>query len=749
MRLRGGRAERLLGLAIPVDDQLEYLGRLEFGVEVDGDGHRGDRAGSPPLRRHPRGGPDRGGRAGSTATPRTCRRPSRRRPPAGGLLTREQRLRRRAEDLARDLGFDGVVTLSLIDPGEAERLRLGDEDPRAQPIAISNPLSGEHSVLRTTLLGGLLDVARYNLARGAHAVALCESGRAYLRAGEPVGGGHARAAASPATVPRPRTSPGGSRAWPAARRPATAGGASRRSRTSTRSRGRSRASPRGLGCSVEVEPSTEPFLAPGRAGRVLVGRRRGGLGRGDPPAGLPGLGPRGRDRIRARPRAAGGRLADRQRALRGRDHLSGGGAGHRRRRRRGGRGGAGARGRGRGRRRAPAVDRGLRPLPRRAARGGGTRASPCGWSSAPPTGPSPTRRSRSCASGSRRRWPRSEGSLRELTSSRPGWWSPGASGYAGALAAELVWRHPRLELAAATSRTEAGTRLDRLYPRYRCPIELTELDLTLLEDVDAAIVAYPHGAAAPVVAEMRGLGLQVVDLSADFRLVDAAIYERWYAPARRARAARQRGLRAHRARPRPDPRRPSWSPTPAAIRPRRCWRWRRWPSAGCCARSIVDAKSGVSGAGPGRGSRPRSSTWPRTSSPYGVDGHRHLPEIEQELRRLRAPTSPVTLRPAPAADRPGAAGELLRRPEREPADGARGAVRRALRRRAVRRGDRVAARACARSATRTSAGSTPRRSASGRAVVFAAIDNLWKGAAGQAIQNLNLMLGLDEAEGLR
>ena len=106
----------------------------------------------------------------------------------------------------------------------------------------------------------------------------------------------------------------------------------------------------------------------------------------------------------------------------------------------------------------------------------------------------------------------------------------GASGYAGALAAELVWRHPQLELAAATARSEVGTRFDRLYPRYRCPIELTELDLSLLEDVDAAIVAYPHAAAAPVVAEMRGMGLQVVDLSADFRLVDAAIYEFWYGP---------------------------------------------------------------------------------------------------------------------------------------------------------------------------------------------------------------------------
>ena len=87
----------------------------------------------------------------------------------------------------------------------------------------------------------------------------------------------------------------------------------------------------------------------------------------------------------------------------------------------------------------------------------------------------------------------------------------GASGYAGALAAELVWRHPRLERVAATSRADAGTPLNRLYPRYRCPVELTELELGLLEDVDAAIVCDPHGAAAPVVAELRGMGLTVVD----------------------------------------------------------------------------------------------------------------------------------------------------------------------------------------------------------------------------------------------
>ena len=66
--------------------------------------------------------------------------------------------------------------------------------------------------------------------------------------------------------------------------------------------------------------------------------------------------------------------------------------------------------------------------------------------------------------------------------------------------------------------------------RHRVPVVLTELDLDAADSVDAAIVAYPHGAAAPVVAELRGLGALVVDLSADFRLRELPEYERWYGP---------------------------------------------------------------------------------------------------------------------------------------------------------------------------------------------------------------------------
>src|SRR5919206_2447498 len=102
----------------------------------------------------------------------------------------------------------------------------------------------------------------------------------------------------------------------------------------------------------------------------------------------------------------------------------------------------------------------------------------------------------------------------------------GAAGYAGAVAAGLVHRHPELELTHVTARSDAGARLDELHPRTRVPLVLEEPSTEL--DVDAAIVAYPHGAAAPVVAELVARGVRVVDLSADFRLHDLATYHDWY-----------------------------------------------------------------------------------------------------------------------------------------------------------------------------------------------------------------------------
>jgi N-acetyl-gamma-glutamyl-phosphate reductase len=322
----------------------------------------------------------------------------------------------------------------------------------------------------------------------------------------------------------------------------------------------------------------------------------------------------------------------------------------------------------------------------------------------------------------------------------------GASGYAGALAAALVWRHPRLELAAATSRGEAGTRLDRLYPRHRVPVELAQLDLDQATTYDAALVAYPHGAAAELVSQLRGAGLPVVDISADFRLHDLATYERTYgdhgAPGLvgeavygltelHREAIRRAKLIAN----------PGCYPTAAllALAP--------LAEAGLVQDVVISAASGVSGAGRGGGERLAFVTVAENFSPYAVEGHRHAPEIVQELGRLGG-SAAVSFVPhllpldqgLLASCYVGLTGDVgegelrslyeeryAEEPFVELVDSPPGV-------RDVR--DTNLCRLCV------------SLDAAGRALVFAAIDNLWKGAAGQAIQNLNLMLGLPETEGL-
>ncbi len=191
-----------------------------------------------------------------------------------GRLTREQLMRRRAEDVMRDLGFDALVTLSVTGPETAARLRLSPEEPRGAPIAVANPLSQEFSRLRTTLLSSLLDAARYNLAHGAERVALFESGRAYLREGErstgALGGEFAGRQPAPAYEPHrigavavgPLLGPG----W--------RGGGEAVDFFALKAV--LEALVRQLGASIEVEEGQEPFLHPGRAGRILVADRPAG-----------------------------------------------------------------------------------------------------------------------------------------------------------------------------------------------------------------------------------------------------------------------------------------------------------------------------------------------------------------------------------------------------------------------------------------------------------------------------------------
>lgn len=323
----------------------------------------------------------------------------------------------------------------------------------------------------------------------------------------------------------------------------------------------------------------------------------------------------------------------------------------------------------------------------------------------------------------------------------------GASGFAGALAARIVWRHPQLELAAATSRTESGRRLDELYPRHRVPIVLEELDLDRLDRFDAAIVAYPHGAAAPLVARLVELGKPVVDLSADFRLRDLATYAEFYgdhgAPELVDEAAygltelnreAVRGARLVAS--------PGCYPTATllALAP--------LARAGLIEAAVVDAKSGVSGAGRGGGEALQFMNVDQDFKPYGVAGHRHLPEIEQELAAMGA-TGPLTFVPHLLPLDQGLLASCYVELKRE-LDAAELADLFSEQYSGEPFVELVPDPPGVADVRETNVCRIHARLEWGgeRAMVFAAIDNLWKGAASQAVQNLNLMLGLDEGDGV-
>jgi N-acetyl-gamma-glutamyl-phosphate reductase len=318
----------------------------------------------------------------------------------------------------------------------------------------------------------------------------------------------------------------------------------------------------------------------------------------------------------------------------------------------------------------------------------------------------------------------------------------GAAGFAGALCAAIVERHPSLDLTMVTARADAGRRLDHIYPRHRVRRELETYDPDhVAERAEAVLVAYPHGAAAPVVEELLNRGLKVVDLSADFR-VPRELYERYYQP-HEAPALIDRAVYGLTETHRDEIRGadlvagPGCYSTAALLA--------LWPIRELARDVVVDAKSGVSGAGRGATETTHFVSVAENMNPYKVEGHRHRAELEAEL----GPELPITFIPHLVPIDQGLLASVYVTPSR----GVTAGEVRDLFRDAydgepfIELSDTPPGVRDVRETNicRVHATVEP---ATGRVMAFAAIDNLWKGAAGQAVQDLNLMLGIDEREGL-
>jgi len=327
------------------------------------------------------------------------------------------------------------------------------------------------------------------------------------------------------------------------------------------------------------------------------------------------------------------------------------------------------------------------------------------------------------------------------------------TGYAGVETARLLLHHPAARLVACTGRSEAGRPLAAVFPH------LFAYDLTIAPeldgDLDLVISCLPHAASAAALLPFIERGLPVIDVSADFRLKNADEYQAWYGvehPAPHLLAEAVYGL--------PELYRdaiagarivanPGCYPTSAilALAPA--------IKAGLIEPGIViDSKSGISGAGRSTRLEYHFSEADEDVVAYGTKGHRHLPEITQELARLaEAPTPRVTfvphLVPMVRGIETTCYADLRRdRLGADPASEIRTLYRDFYR-------DAPFTRVVdAPPHTKHTAGSNycliypwvDERA--GRLVVSSVLDNLVKGAAGQAIENLNLMLGLDRSSGL-
>ncbi|MDP2810830.1 MAG: N-acetyl-gamma-glutamyl-phosphate reductase [Rhodocyclaceae bacterium] len=328
----------------------------------------------------------------------------------------------------------------------------------------------------------------------------------------------------------------------------------------------------------------------------------------------------------------------------------------------------------------------------------------------------------------------------------------GGTGYTGVELLRLLAQHPEVELAAITSRGEAGTAVEDMFPslRGRVALKFSDPRDAALADCDVVFFATPNGVAMQQARALLDADVRVIDLAADFRIKDVALWEKWYGMAHAAPdlvADAVYGL--------PEVNRdlirkarlvanPGCYPTATQLG------LLPLVEAGCIDLDhlIADAKSGVSGAGRKAETHILFAEASDNFKAYAVPGHRHLPEIRQGLARAAGREVGLTFVPHLTPMIRGIHATLYARITREEDFQALFERRYAgepfvdvlppgshPETRSVR-----AANTCRIAVHRPQGGEM--------LVVLSVIDNLVKGAAGQAVQNMNLMFGFDECSGL-
>ena len=329
----------------------------------------------------------------------------------------------------------------------------------------------------------------------------------------------------------------------------------------------------------------------------------------------------------------------------------------------------------------------------------------------------------------------------------------GGTGYTGVELLRLLAPHPEVQLQAITSRSEAGKPVSELYGSLRGHVDLpfSEPDHDTLAACDLVFFATPNGTAMKMAPGLLQAGVKVIDLAADFRLKDTAVWEQWYGmphacedilgeavyglPELNREAIRTARLVAN----------PGCYPTASALG------FLPLVENGLVDTTslVADCKSGVSGAGRGANAAMLMGEVGESFKAYAVPGHRHLPEIRQTLGWLTEQPVGLTFVPHLLPMIRGIHATLYARMTGD-AD-----LQTLFEQRYADEPFVDVLPAGSHPETRSVRGVNHCRIALHRpqggdtVVVLSVIDNLTKGAAGQAIQNMNLMFGLDETAGLQ
>ena len=333
----------------------------------------------------------------------------------------------------------------------------------------------------------------------------------------------------------------------------------------------------------------------------------------------------------------------------------------------------------------------------------------------------------------------------------------GASGYTGADLVRLLLRHPNATIELLTANSQAGQPLEAVYPHLggqNLP-DLIKGDEANWDELDVVFCGLPHGTTQDIIATLPN-HVKVIDLSADFRLRDIDTYAQWYGHEHRApdlQPSAVYGLTELNRDAITNARLvacPGCYPTAVLLALAPLVEARLIDASDL----VIDAKSGATGAGRSLKQAMLFSEVGEGLSPYAVASHRHAPEIEQEIAKaagLEANAMRVNFTPHLV---PMSRGELITAHVRLAAGQSVADLRKCWQAKFT---DEPFVRILAEGVapqTQMVRGSNMcvmnvfEERITGRATVFAAIDNLVKGSSGQAIQNMNVMLGLDEVTGL-